>query len=126
MNDKPVGLFLIVGAFVLILIGGLAVKFSSLTSSPPSAPVMVEDDYTKEQKEVLAAMKQMRADIEKARADINAALQSFNASAVQKGLDPNVVTTWLQVGDYGPGKNWTVVSGDTFLQCICFGEAIYG
>lgn len=111
----------VISIFMLVLV----VKVKSPESTPEtpkkSREVLVEDDYSKEQKELLVEMKQMRADIEKAKTDINLALQSFNASAVQRGLDPNVVTTWLQVGYYGPTQNFTVVSGTTNKLPILWG-----
>ncbi len=72
----------------------------------------VEDDYTAEQKQLLKELRETKAYIEKSKIEINETLNALRACAVQKGLDPNVQTTWLQNGCYGGSKNYNVVVGN--------------
>ena len=89
------------------IVGTVAFLAKQVPPAPP-APVMVEDDYTKEQKAVLAEMKQMRIDLEKAKAEIAMVIDQAKATAISKGLDTNVQTNWIV---YGPNCQYAIRTG---------------
>lgn len=89
-----VGLMLLGTAGVII-----KVKFSK-----PKTQAQMEEDFTPEQKAVLAAWRNVTAEMNKARADLEQSKREFaqlineaRQVAITKGLDPNVNTSWLDI-----------------------------
>jgi hypothetical protein len=100
MKNVCVSMFCVV-ATMAICIGAILFLVRNTPPDTKPVPVLVEDDYTKEQKAVLAEMKQMRTDLEKAKAEITMLVDQSKATAISKGLDTNVHTDWIVYGHNG-------------------------
>lgn len=96
--------YFIVGFMLLGTVGvALKVKFGK-----PKTQAQMEEDFTPEQKAVLAAWRNVTAEMNKARADLEQSKREFvqlineaRQVAITKGLDPNVNTTWLDLQGNG-------------------------
>ncbi len=101
----------------VVFVGSAIYLVTNTKSEPPPAPVMIEDDYTKEQKAVLAEMKTMRTDLEKAKAEIIMLIDQAKATAISKGLDTNVHTDWIV---YGPNGQYAIRTGTSVPAAFGF------
>lgn len=87
-------------AFSLFLAVIFAIKMKMPSHEPTQA--QMEEKFTPEQKAVITAwrncaaeMNQARAQLEQAKRDLNDLIVAARATAIAKGVDPNVQVTWL-------------------------------